>query len=100
MIALAPKCYSINSKNSEINKLKGLNLTDNDIHYDDYKEIIDKNSTKSGVNKIMKCKGCDLFEIEQEKRSLTGFHNKMIVLSNQCCVPYVYGLIAEAYIVE
>ena len=100
MIALAPKCYSINSKNSEINKLKGLNLTDNDIHYDDYKEIIDKNSTKSGVNKIMKCKGCDLFEIEQEKRSLTGFHNKMIVLSNQCCVPYVYGLNASDYLVE
>ena len=109
MIALAPKCYSIISqsatsngisKNSEINKLKGLNLTDNDIHYDDYKEIIDKNSTKSGVNKMIKCKGCDLFEIEQEKRCLTGYHNKMVVLSNQCCAPFVYGLKASDYSIQ
>ena len=37
MIALAPKCYSVfNSNGKEVNKLKGIDLSDNNIHHDDY----------------------------------------------------------------
>lgn len=61
MIALGPKRYSIYSKNSEINKLKRVSLTDNEIHYDDDIDIIVKNITKSGVNNMINCKGCKLF---------------------------------------
>ena len=31
------------------------------------------------------------------KNTLTGFHNKMIVLENQSCAPFIYGLYACDY---
>ncbi|GHU24575.1 hypothetical protein FACS189472_17580 [Alphaproteobacteria bacterium] len=34
------------------------------------------------------------------KVAISGVHTKMIVLENECCAPYIYGLSAKDYFVE
>jgi hypothetical protein len=38
--------------------------------------------------------------ISTEKSALTGVHNKMVVLSNEYCVPFIYGISADHYVIE
>ena len=38
-------------------------------------------------------------KITINKNALTGFHNKMIVLSNEACAPFINGLSAKNYLV-
>ena len=38
-------------------------------------------------------------KITINKNALTGFHNKMIVLPNQSCLPFIKGLTAKDYYV-
>jgi hypothetical protein len=38
--------------------------------------------------------------IESYKNGIAGTHNKMIVLDNECCCPFIYGITAENYIVK
>ncbi|KAA6385928.1 MAG: hypothetical protein EZS28_018544 [Streblomastix strix] len=91
IVCLAPKCYSlynVNEQNDDIvslvNRMKGVsekkaNLTTNDyIKYE---------------NGIMSM-------ICMEKSSLTGIHNKIVVLSNGCCAPFMYGINADLYVIK
>ena len=101
MIALDPPCYSVfNSNVNEINKIKRLDLTNNDFKHNDYEEMLDTGIVKSGVNRTLWFKNNQLQIIETTKKSLTVFHNKMVVLSNNSCAPFVQGLRFEDYIVE
>jgi hypothetical protein len=34
------------------------------------------------------------------KVAISGVHTKMIVLENECCAPYIFGLTAKDYSVE
>ena len=110
MIALAPKCYTISTEQPSVNstdtrssrdkkeiiKIKGLS-SDNGIHYNDYKDGIDNDTTKSGVNHLIKCEGNQLLIIKQQKPSLTGFHNKMVVFPNQSAAPFIQNLTSIDY---
>ena len=42
----------------------------------------------------------EMSKITVQKNALTGFHNKMIVLKNQACCPFIKGLTANDYIVD
>ena len=39
-------------------------------------------------------------KISVVKNALTGLHTKMIVLSNQCCAPFIKGINANDYVVK
>jgi hypothetical protein len=36
-------------------------------------------------------------QLSIEKNGITGIHTKMIVLENQSCCPFMYGLTAKDY---
>lgn len=38
--------------------------------------------------------------IRMEKSALTEIHNKMIVLSNGCCAPFMNGINADHYLID
>jgi hypothetical protein len=38
--------------------------------------------------------------ITMDKSALTGIHDKMIVLPNGCCCPFIEGISAENYKVD
>ena len=100
MIAMAPKCYTVFDNNGkEINKIKGLDLTNNNITHTDYEGVLTNGVVKSGTNRTIRFKNNMLQYIETKKRSLTGYMNKMVVLPNQCCCCYINGLTAEDYVI-
>ncbi|WP_289705296.1 hypothetical protein, partial [Bacteroides acidifaciens] len=97
MIALAPKCYTIWNNNGQTKslKLKGVSLKKNVIKSSDYKDIIENNSVKQGKNINLQMNGNQMSKVTIQKNALTGFHNKMIVLEDQTCIPFIRGLTAK-----
>lgn len=109
-IALCPKCYTIWNNDvidghnelcsfgcTKSLKLKGVSLKTNNIVSSDYKDIIDHQCVKSGKNINLQMNAHMMSKITINKNALTGFHNKMIVLENQSCAPFIYGLYACDY---
>ena len=112
-IALCPKCYTIwngcnnpedplGSNNDGVTKslkIKGVSLKTNKLTSNDYKDILDNESIKSGKNINLQVKKNIMSKITINKNALTGFHNKKIVLPNQSCLPFIKGLTAKDYYV-
>ena len=112
-IALCPKCYTIwnneNINGQEIRcsfgvtkslKLKGVSLKTNKIKSSDYKDILDNKCVKSGKNINLQMNHNIMSKITINKNALTGFHNKMIVLPNESCAPFIRDLRAANYEVQ
>ena len=112
-IALCPKCYTIwnneNINGQEIRcsfgvtksiKLKGVSLKTNKIKSSDYKDILDNKCVKSGKNINLQMNHNIMSKITINKNALTGFHNKMIVLPNESCAPFIRDLRAVSYEVQ
>jgi hypothetical protein len=105
MYAVSPKCYFLYTDNNEgIAKLKGvMGKYNKNINGDDYFNVITKNVTITGINVTLREKQIgDDFEMtkqRQTKNAITPLHNKMRVLSNDSCAPFVDGLTKEDYIV-
>ena len=100
-VALCAKCYTIWSDDRTISlKLKGISLKKNDIKPCDYKEVLDNQTVKKGKNINLQMNNNVMSKITVIKNALTMYHNKMIVLSNQCCCPYIHGLTAKDYYFE
>ena len=102
MIALGPKCYTIFNSNGQTKslKLKGVSLKKNIIKYEDYKSIIENKSIKQGKNINLQMNNNQMSKLTVQKNALTGLHNKMIVLDNQSCCPYILGLTSKDYLIE
>ena len=105
-MALCPKCYTIwNNKEDGTSetkslKLKGVSLKKNSIQSSDYLHVIQERTVKPGININLQMNHNQMSKITVYKNALTGFHNKMIVLPNESCAPFIKGLTANDYICE
>jgi hypothetical protein len=116
MIAVAPKCYYINSviqpKKTEVYearikttmKIKGVSLARNNINTNDYDDVVNEGKIIKGQNCGFHTKKVDgiigMVKLETDKNAITPIHNKMICLPNFSCAPFIEGLTRNDYICE
>ncbi|KAA6374147.1 MAG: hypothetical protein EZS28_030325, partial [Streblomastix strix] len=102
MYALAPKNYMIETNycaNSKI-KLKGVNQKTNKITKDQIVDCINEGKITKCTNMRLGQKNHQMSQLSIEKNGITGIHTKAIVLENQSCCPYMFGLTAKDYSYE
>ena len=105
-VALCPKCYTIwnNKENGSMEtkslKVKGVSLKKNNINPTDYYTIIVDKCVIPGKNINLQMNRNQMSKVTIQKNALTGFHNKMIVLEDQTCVPFIKGLTANDVIIK
>ncbi|KAA6399390.1 MAG: hypothetical protein EZS28_005076 [Streblomastix strix] len=102
MIALAPKNYTIfkNYCNDSKIKLKGVNQKTNKITKDQIVDCINEGKITKCTNMRLGQKNHQMSQLSIEKNGITKIHTKMIVLENQSCCPFMYGLTAKDYSFE
>jgi hypothetical protein len=121
MIAIAPKNYYIRTheqmKNGEgkiSDRLKGKGVSKRNyinpkverveeatISSESYKQCILEGKVAMGKNIGFHVKkDMRLVKDAVNKVAISGVHTKMIVLPNNCCAPYIYGLKASDYEVK
>ncbi|KAA6366404.1 MAG: hypothetical protein EZS28_038069 [Streblomastix strix] len=99
MTALAPKNYMIETNyngNSKI-KLKGVNQKTNKITKAQIIDCINEGKITKCTNMRLGQKNHQMSQLAIEKNGITGIHTKAIVLSDQSCCPYIFGLTATDY---
>ena len=77
-----------------------MSLKKNNIVSNDYLDILQNRNIKKGKNINLQMKNGTMSKISVVKNALTGLHTKMIVLSNQCCAPFIKGINANDYVIE
>ena len=77
-----------------------MSLKKNNIVSNDYLDILQNRNIKKGKNINLQMKNGTMSKISVVKNALTGLHTKMIVLSNQCCAPFIKGINANDYVVQ
>jgi hypothetical protein len=109
LIAIAPKNYTIGSIEKIVDaklKMKGCSADRNKhITAQSYIDNIDKKEEVTAENCGFHVKEIapDEWAVVKDtvrKVAISGVHTKMIVLENECCAPYIYGLTAKDYVVE
>jgi hypothetical protein len=116
MIAIAPKCYYINTYNEPkrneayemvhkpVLKIKGVSLSRNNIKPKDYIDVVNESKIIKGQNCNFLMKRLNgqytMIKLETDKNAITPVHNKMICLPNFSCAPFIKGLTKEDYICE
>ncbi|KAA6381509.1 MAG: hypothetical protein EZS28_022964 [Streblomastix strix] len=99
MTALAPKNYMIETNyngNSKI-KLKGVNQKTNKITKEQIVDCIEEGKITKCTNMRLGQKNHQMSQLAIEKNGITGIHDKMIVLENQSCCPFIFGLSSKDY---
>jgi hypothetical protein len=120
MIALAPKCYSIHTEEGFVMKNKGVCVKDSDacakaqiltdsgceaMTFNHYKvplfqgQFLSSSSKQLRLVKEPATATYRMKKLEIVKQSLTAIHTKMVVLPNDCCAPFIWGVSAARYIV-
>ncbi|KAA6370043.1 MAG: hypothetical protein EZS28_034430, partial [Streblomastix strix] len=102
MYAPAPKNYMIETNycaNSKI-KLKVVNQKTNKITKDQIVDCINEGKITKCTNMRLGQKNHQMSQLSIEKNGITGIHTKMIVLENQSCCPFMYGITAKDYSYE
>ncbi|KAA6312444.1 MAG: hypothetical protein EZS28_055923, partial [Streblomastix strix] len=102
MIAVAPKNYIIfkNYCDDSKIKLKGVNQKTNKITKDQIVDCVNESKITKCTNMRLGQKNHQMSQLSIEKNRITGIHTKMIVLENQSCCPFMYGLTAKDYSFE
>ena len=111
MIALAPKCYTIEKeyeketekgkekvKDLIATKSKGINQNHNKLKFENYSDAIISVIPGKNVNLQLDRRGDD-YQMSIKivhKNALTGAHTKMVVLENQSCCPFGF----DEYIID
>jgi hypothetical protein len=99
-VALAPKCYTIWNDEDEDPislKAKGIALKKNkQITSKDYQTAFNK--PIQGINVNLQLKDGVMSQVTIYKNAITATHTKAIVLSNNSCAPFIYGIPATSYI--
>ena len=89
-IALAPKCYTVWENDRTVSlKVKGIKKQQSNIKYQDYLDVLNGNTVKTGKNTNLQLQDGVMSKISVYKNALTCAHTKMKVLENQSCVPFV-----------
>ena len=110
MIALAPKCYTIEKDYEEetekgkvkvtdlTTKSKGINKDHNKLKFENYSSALKDVIPGKNVNMQLDRRGDD-YQMSIKivhKNALTGAHTKMVVLENQSCCPFGF----DEYIID
>jgi hypothetical protein len=110
MFAIAPKCYILKSSKNEndenVKKMKGVFRLNDNIELDNYKSCLLKSSNPiMGINRSFMVVESDpyshtrhMVKYEQKKKAINGSAlDKMIILENHSCVPFLPNLTEEDY---
>jgi hypothetical protein len=99
-IALAPKCYTIWNSNETISlRAKGISLKKNkQITSKDYQTAFTK--PIRGIDVHFRMKDGVMSQVTIYKNAITATHTKAVVLSNNSCAPFIYGIPATDYSVD
>ncbi|KAA6391382.1 MAG: hypothetical protein EZS28_013092 [Streblomastix strix] len=107
IVCLAPKCYSLyngNEQNDDIvslvNRMKGVSEKKANLTTNDYIKCLNDGCNINVTTNNLQMKMGIMSLICTEKSALTVDHNKMVVLSNGCCAPFMYGLNADHYLID
>ncbi|KAA6384122.1 MAG: hypothetical protein EZS28_020350 [Streblomastix strix] len=107
IVCLTPKCYSLYNGNeqnddivSQVNRMKGVSEKKVNLTTNDYIKCLNDGCNINVTTNKLQMKMGILSMISMEKSALTGIHNKMVVLSNGCCAPFMYGINADYYLID
>ncbi|KAA6393950.1 MAG: hypothetical protein EZS28_010525 [Streblomastix strix] len=107
IVCLAPKCYSLyngNEQNDDIislvNWMKGVSKKKANLTTNDYIKCMNDECNINVTTNNLQMKMVVMSMISMEKSALTGVHNKMVVLSNGCCAPFIFGISSDHYLIE
>jgi hypothetical protein len=103
MIALAPKNYRITDGKEETVKQKGVTITktmNNHLNEEAFKKCINNGEIIPAENNVLRTKGQVMTKQILRKTGISGVCTKSVVLENQCCAPFIYGVPAENYHVK
>ncbi|KAA6380055.1 MAG: hypothetical protein EZS28_024418 [Streblomastix strix] len=108
MIALAPKNYyiKVGEKTNGLNemkkkiKLKGVNQKTTKISKQNIVNNINSGTITKATNMRLGQKNYIMSKIATQKNGITGIHNKMVVLKDQSCCFYIFGITASDYVID
>jgi hypothetical protein len=69
-----------------------VNQNTNRYTADNYRRVVEENQIIGGVNRNFQIKYDRLSKITIHKNALTGTNTKAVVLTNQSCAPFVFGV--------
>jgi hypothetical protein len=103
---VSPKCYYFNcwegKKHDELVKIKGVSLKYNNIIRKDFERVVNKGEDVYGVNYQLKMHARgpmphEMYALKQKKIALRPLHNKMRVLADDSCAPFIRMMKREDY---
>ncbi|KAA6395117.1 MAG: hypothetical protein EZS28_009356 [Streblomastix strix] len=97
-------CIALSPKNNIINDeivLKGVILNQNpQIKEQTFVDCINKGSVTTAVNTTLVQRQGVMSRLQMSRNTITGSHTKMIVLPNQSCLPFIFGIKADKYFIK
>ncbi|KAA6362519.1 MAG: hypothetical protein EZS28_041954 [Streblomastix strix] len=107
IVCLAPNCYSLFNGNEQnvdivslVNRMKGVSEKKANLTTNDYIKCLNDECNINVTTNNLQMKMGVMSMISMEKSALTGVHNKMVVLSNGCCAPFIYVISSDHYLIE
>ncbi|KAA6390930.1 MAG: hypothetical protein EZS28_013543, partial [Streblomastix strix] len=107
IVCLAPKCCSLQNGNEQnddivslVNRMKGVSEKKANLTTNDYTKCLNDGCNINVTTNNLQMKMGVKSMISMEKSALTGIHNKMVVLSNGCCAPFMYVINADHYLID
>ncbi|KAA6397784.1 MAG: hypothetical protein EZS28_006688 [Streblomastix strix] len=94
MVALVSQNYMIETNyytNSKI-KLKRVNQKTNKINKEQIVDCVNEGKITKCTNMRLGQKNHQMSQLSIQKNRITGIHTRMIVLENQSCCPFMFGL--------
>jgi hypothetical protein len=100
LIALAPKNYWTDDGVSQIVKTKGVSVRgelNKHINGQAFKACVEEGAIIGAENYVLRTKEHKMTKQILKKTGLSGVVTKSVVLENQACVPFIYGISADKY---
>ncbi|KAA6384875.1 MAG: hypothetical protein EZS28_019599 [Streblomastix strix] len=85
---------------SLVNRMKGVSEKKANLTTNDYIKCLNDGYNINVITNNLYMKMGVMSMISMEKSALTGINNKMVVLANGCCAPFMYGINADHYLID
>jgi hypothetical protein len=103
LIALAPKnCFTDDGK-TKLVELKGVSTRgnlNNHLNEEAFRSSVNDGKITSAENFVLRAKLSKMTRQLLVKQGLSGVITKCVCLSNQACLPFIYGVKSENYLVK
>ncbi|KAA6377535.1 MAG: hypothetical protein EZS28_026938 [Streblomastix strix] len=82
-------------------KILGVILDQNpQINQQTFADYINKGSVTTAINTTLAQRKGVMSRLQMNRNAITGSHTKMIVLPNQTCLPFIFGIKADKYFIQ